>query len=180
MPRLTDSQRHEVRRMLAGGLPRREIARRMGCSPSTIVRLHRRYVQTGSLNDRPRPGRQRVTSDRQGRYTRVSHLRDRFQTARTTIGINGRQNSVSTVGQRLRNAGLKACRPFRGNILTQHRRQNRLTWTRRHRHWLMRLWRRILFTHESRFHLRYRDGRIRVWRRRGERYIDSCVRECDR
>ncbi|XP_069139212.1 uncharacterized protein [Argopecten irradians] len=160
MPRLTDTQRHEVRGtctcMLAGGLPRREIARRMGCSPSTIVRLHQRYVQTGSLNDRPRPGRQRVTSDRQERYIRVTHLRDRFQTAsqraRKSIGINGRRISISTVRRRLRSgAGWKACRPFRGNMLTQRRRQNRLTWTRRLRRWLMRQWRRVLFTDESRF-----------------------------
>ncbi|XP_069109899.1 uncharacterized protein [Argopecten irradians] len=136
--------------MLTGGLPRRDIARRMECSPSTIVRLHQRYVQTGSLNDRPRPGRQRVTLDRQDRYIRVTHIHDRFQTAsqtaRTTIGINGRRISVSTVRRRLRSVGLKACRPFRGNMLTQRRRQNHMTLTRRHRRWLMRQWRRVLFT----------------------------------
>ncbi|XP_069106979.1 uncharacterized protein [Argopecten irradians] len=85
MPRLTDNQRHEVMGMLAGGLSQREIARRMGCSPSTIVRLHQRYVQTGSLNERPRPGRQRVTSDRQDHYIRVTHLRYCFQTAPKTV-----------------------------------------------------------------------------------------------
>ena len=32
-----------------------------------------------------------------------------------------------------------------------------------------------MFSDESRFCLRFIDGRVRVWRRRGERFADSCV-----
>lgn len=38
----------------------------------------------------------------------------------------------------------------------------------------------ILFTDESRFCLDFHDGRRRVWRARGERFADPCVREHDR
>ena len=38
----------------------------------------------------------------------------------------------------------------------------------------------MLFTDESRFSLQFNDGRIRVWRRRGERFADATVREHDR
>ncbi len=38
----------------------------------------------------------------------------------------------------------------------------------------------MLFTDESRFCLRRADGRERVYRRRGERYADACVRQVDR
>jgi hypothetical protein len=34
-----------------------------------------------------------------------------------------------------------------------------------------------LFTDESRFGLDHNDGRVRVWRRPGERYIDSTLQE---
>ena len=34
----------------------------------------------------------------------------------------------------------------------------------------------MLFTDETRFCLDHHDGRVRVWRRRGERFADSCVR----
>ena len=46
--------------------------------------------------------------------------------------------------------------------------------------WRAPEWRRILFSDESHFCLSHGDGRIRVWRRRGERFADACVAEVDR
>jgi hypothetical protein len=46
-----------------------------------------------------------------------------------------------------------------------------------HRDWTPEQWSNVLFTDESRFCLDHNDGRIRVWRRPGERYIDSTVQE---
>ncbi|GFX23219.1 transposable element Tcb1 transposase [Trichonephila clavipes] len=36
-------------------------------------------------------------------------------------------------------------------------------------------WNEVAFTDESRICLQYHDGRIRVWRHRGERTLNSCV-----
>ncbi|GFT43269.1 uncharacterized protein TNCV_2521151 [Trichonephila clavipes] len=36
-------------------------------------------------------------------------------------------------------------------------------------------WNEVVFTDESRFFLQHHDGRIRVWRHRGERMLHSCV-----
>ena len=44
----------------------------------------------------------------------------------------------------------------------------------------MSQWRRVLFTDESRFTFYRADGRRRVYRRRGECFIDACVVERDR
>ena len=41
-------------------------------------------------------------------------------------------------------------------------------------------WQHILFSDESRFLLRFSDGRYRVYCRRGERFTDQCVYESDR
>ena len=38
----------------------------------------------------------------------------------------------------------------------------------------------VMFTDESRFCIDMNDARAKVWRRRGERYADCCVRECSR
>jgi hypothetical protein len=49
-----------------------------------------RFRQTGRTNDRPRNGRPRVTSQRQERYLRLIHLRNRItaeDTARRTPGL---------------------------------------------------------------------------------------------
>lgn len=64
MPRLSRDQRNVAIGMLAGGVATRRVAQQMGCSHSTIVRLHQRHQMTGSVGDRPRPGRERVTSRR--------------------------------------------------------------------------------------------------------------------
>ena len=41
-------------------------------------------------------------------------------------------------------------------------------------------WRRVMFSDESRFLLFRSDRRRRVYRRPGERFVDSCVIERDR
>ena len=64
--------------MLDGGMSCRQVARHFGCSPSTITRLLQRHRETGSVNDRPRSGSERVTTPDQDRYIVLQHLRDRF------------------------------------------------------------------------------------------------------
>ncbi|GFV74107.1 transposable element Tcb1 transposase [Trichonephila clavipes] len=39
-------------------------------------------------------------------------------------------------------------------------------------------WNEVVFTDESRICLPHQDGRIRVWRHRGERMLNSCVMHC--
>ena len=41
------------------------------------------------------------------------------------------------------------------------------------------MWNTVLFSDESRFSLQRGDGRVRVYRRRNERYADCCVLERD-
>jgi len=52
---------------------------------STIIRLHRRYTETGYVDDRPRPGQPRVTTIRQDRAIRLSHLRNLFLNATVSL-----------------------------------------------------------------------------------------------
>ena len=49
-----------------------------------------------------------------------------------------------------------------------------------HFRWGRQQWDRVLFSNESRFNLSHHDGRIRVFRRRGERFADNCLIENDR
>ena len=60
MGRLNDAQHNQAIGMITGGMYR-EVARHMNCSNQTISRLVKRHTVTGSVGDRPRPGRQRVT-----------------------------------------------------------------------------------------------------------------------
>ncbi|KFM71700.1 hypothetical protein X975_10599, partial [Stegodyphus mimosarum] len=77
--------------------------------------------------------------------------------------------SARTIRRRLQQSDLTARRPLLRLPLTQnHRRYDeRRMWTAE--------WNEIAFTDESRFCLQHHDGRIRVWRHRGEIMLNSCV-----
>ncbi|MBJ3756070.1 transposase [Salmonella enterica subsp. enterica serovar Derby] len=61
--------------------------------------------------------------------------------------------------------------------LTLHHWQMQLQWCVERRTWTTE-WHDIIFSDESRFCLQHQDGRIRVWRHRGERLYDTCIRHC--
>nr|KAG5693248.1 hypothetical protein BaRGS_000830 [Batillaria attramentaria] len=73
--------------------------------------------------------------------------------------------------------GLRNCRPARGPVLTVRHRQARLQWAQGHLNWNNVRWQNVLFSDECRFCIDHADGRVRVWRRRGDRYADKCVVE---
>ena len=84
MPRLSRDERMRAVGMVQAGLSYSEVARQMACSQPTIRNLAERHNTTGSVNDRQRPGRERVTTPDQDRYIRLQHLRDRFRPASRT------------------------------------------------------------------------------------------------
>ncbi|KFM57949.1 Transposable element Tcb1 transposase, partial [Stegodyphus mimosarum] len=82
--------------------------------------------------------------------------------------------SARTIRRRLQQSGLFARRPLLRLPLTQNHRRLRHQWCDERRMWTA-AWNEIIFTDESRFCLQHHDGRIRVWRYRGERMLNSCV-----
>ena len=179
MPRLNEAQRNQAVDMIRAGVSQNEVNRRFGVHRNTISALWRRYQQSGNTRDRRRSGRPRVTSLRQDTYIRVTHLRNRLQTAALTArSIPGLRNiSPRTVRNRLRERNIRPRRPAIRPVLQRRHRVARLAWCRAHLRFTRRDWARILFSDESRFHLDSSDGRSRVYRRVGERYQDNCVVE---
>ncbi|GFW45345.1 transposable element Tc1 transposase [Trichonephila clavipes] len=82
--------------------------------------------------------------------------------------------SARTIRRRLQQIGLSARRPLLGLPLTQSHRRLRRQWCDERRMWVTE-WNKGVFTDESRICLQHHDGRIRVWRHRGERMLNSCV-----
>ena len=101
-------------------------------------------------------------------------------TASVTPGTHNPRMTAQTVRNRLAENNLRARSPYVGTVLTDCHRRDRLQWADRHINWTRQDWRTILFSDESRFALSNSDGRIRVYRRRNERYADCCVLQRDR
>ena len=186
MVRLTEVQRGQAIALLMKGQRQQQVARHFGVHVSTTERLVRRLRETGRVADRPRSGRPRVTSQRQDSAIRLAHLRNRHltatETAVNTVGSHNRRIHPKTVRDRLREFGLRARCPNIGLPLNRARRARHMAWVTAQapRRFPMRQWRRAFFTDESRSTLFRADGRRRLYRRRGERFVDACVFDRDR
>ncbi|GFV40241.1 transposable element Tcb1 transposase [Trichonephila clavipes] len=82
--------------------------------------------------------------------------------------------SAHTIRRRLQQSGLSVRHLLLGLPLTLNHRRLHRQWCDERR---MRVaeWNEVVFTDESHICLLHHDGRIRVWRHRGERMLNSCV-----
>ncbi|GFW15035.1 transposable element Tcb1 transposase [Trichonephila clavipes] len=103
---------------------------------------------------------------------------DRSVTSRTVaqhiVSVTHHSVSARTIRRRLKQSGLSARCPFLGLPLTQNHRRLHHQWCDEKRMWVAE-WNEVVFTDESRICLQHHDGRIRVWRHREERMLNSCV-----
>ena len=84
MPRLTSKQRSDAIGMLRANVTVLQVANHINVSRICIWKLKTRFQTTGTVKDRPRSGRPRVTTVREDRHIRTTHLRDRFKSATET------------------------------------------------------------------------------------------------
>lgn len=184
MPRLSHADRNRAIGLLEAGQSCRMVARRLNVHHSTILRLKQRQEETGQVADRPRPCQPRITTARQDRLMRLTHLRNKFQpatqTARTVIGQHGRPVCGRTVRNRLRAEGLRPYCPYTGSVLKARHRRERVQWARAHRRWILRQWSSVLFSDEKQCQCFRADGRTRVYRQRNQRFAEACIQEIDR
>ena len=137
--------------MILAGKRLEDIARRFNVHRNTISRLKSKFAMTGSTDTLAGHGCPRITTRPQDIFILTRHLRNRFLSAESTArNIPGlRRISDRTVRNRLKEHGLKPCRPAVRPVLKVNHKRNRLTWARQRQHW-NREWNRIMFTDASR------------------------------
>ncbi|GFV13131.1 transposable element Tcb1 transposase [Trichonephila clavipes] len=97
-----------------------------------------------------------------------------FREIGSRVGHKPNNLSARTIRHRLQQSGMSARRPLLGLPLTQNHRRFRRQWCDERRMWVAE-WNEVVFTDESRICLQHHDGRIRTWRHRRERMLNSCV-----
>ena len=180
--RLSDEDRARAIGTLEAGINPQDVADQFNVHRTTIVRLRQRYQETGTVSDRPKPGRPRATTRGEDRYIRVTVARRRFvdgpsleRMVRHLRGPGARPLSIQTIRNRVRESGFNSRVPAKKTRLSPRHIAARLRFCRDHVRWNRQQWSRVLFSDESRFCLRTVDGRIRVWRRRGERHLEPNI-----
>ena len=177
--RLEPVQLQQLVRWRQQDLSQEEVARRLNVSQSVISRAWNRYLETGSAAYTHGGGRQRATTNAQDRFIALTARRNRTFTASRINSMfrqaTGRVISSQTIRRRLHASNLRARRRATHPRLTAEQRACRYRWAREHSLWNFQNWRHCLFTDESRFRLYTSDGRILVWRERGQRYSESVM-----
>ncbi|GFV62251.1 transposable element Tcb1 transposase [Trichonephila clavipes] len=160
------------------GLSFREIGSRVGRNQTTVMRICDRWMQEGTTDQRGRLHPPLCTTSREDRQIVCMAVTDRSVISRTIAqhieSVTHHSVSARTLQRRLQHSGLSASRPMLGLPLTQNHRRLHHQWCDERRMWMAE-WNEVVFTDESRISLQHHDGRIRVWRHRGERMLNSCV-----
>ena len=134
-----------------------------GVSHTTVLRLCRRFNETGGLSDHAKSGRPRTLSARQERQISRSIRFGQISTAVDAFNQidseNGAIFSVQTVRRALKNQGLYSYVKKRKPLLTKIHRKRRYAFAQKHQNWTMDDWRRVLWTDESKFNLFGSDGK---------------------
>ncbi|GFS97757.1 transposable element Tcb1 transposase [Trichonephila clavipes] len=126
-------------------------------------------IQEGTTDRRGRSSPPQCTTSCEDRQIVRVAVTDRSVTSRTVTqhieSVTHHLVYVRTIRRRLQQSGLP---------LTQNLRRLRRQWCDERRMWATE-WNEVVFTDESRLCLQHHDSRIRVWRHRGERMLNSCV-----
>lgn len=162
----------------------RWISKKLKVGRATVSRVLQRFSAGESLDRHQGSGRPRITTPTTDRLIIREVNRDPFATTteiRETLAtiIGGEEGSptlsYTSIRRRIRQSGeigsyWAAKKPF----ITEENKKKRVEWGLAHRHKTKEEWRKVLWTDESPYVLRYARKK-RVWRRMGERFKEGCT-----
>ncbi|GFV15444.1 transposable element Tc3 transposase [Trichonephila clavipes] len=160
------------------GLAFRKIVSGVGRNQTTVMRICDRWMQEGTTDRRGRSHPLQCTTSREDRQIVHMAVTDCSVTSRTIAqhseSVTHHSVSARAIRHRLQQSGLSARRPLLGLPLMQNQRRLRRQWCYERTMWVAE-WNEVVFTDESRICQQQHNGRIRAWRHRGERMLNSCV-----
>lgn len=174
---LTPVERVKITTLHEAGHSIHAISRTTGRNRDTVRRCIHAWLEEGILSRKSGTGGKVKTSPQTDRLILRAVKRDPFVNAEDillkhpNIGICSK-----TIQRRLHALGgygsyWASAKPF----LTQKNVKARLEWAREHINWTPDMWKRVLFSDESPFTLRF-NRKLRVWRQPNERYLPKHIR----
>ncbi|KAF6201614.1 hypothetical protein GE061_004006 [Apolygus lucorum] len=156
----------------------REIAEALGVSKTCVEHSVNAFKETGTISEKPRSGRPRKTTERDDRavvnLSKINRRASLPEIASEMEGFHGVSVSVSTVSRRLREVGMESRVALQKPLLNVGHRAKRRNFAREKRDWNIDMWRKVIFSDESRFEL-FPRRKIRVRRTKTEKFLPSCL-----
>ena len=144
-----------------------KISRTLKVSSSAVTKTIKRYVETGSHEDRHNKGRPRVTSPAEDKFIRVTSLRNYSPNkwlSKRHVNISCSEETES---------GLHGLIAAKKALLKDTNKKKRLAWTKKHEQWTLDWWKTVLWSDESKFEIFGSSRYVFVRRRVGEQMISS-------
>ena len=174
---LTTIEKTIIQNLVAKRWKTADIARSIDRSEKAVRFFRKTLEGQIDANSRENCGRKKKLSDRDIRRIIVFVKKDRFVTAsQVQAELMLHHISTKTIKRYIRKDGrFESYWAARKPLITKTNRQKRLIWASEHLHWTPAQWRRVMWTDESPYVLRY-DGKVRVWRMHNERYETRCTK----
>lgn len=177
---LSLDKKNAVVDMAKGGSSSYEIASILGVTSRTVRRVVARHQASGSVENKPRPGRPRKSDERYDRRLIILSKANRFKTARKLNNEMARKTDVRlsdrSVRRRLQKHGLIGCIAKKKPFISEKNRKARLRFARAHKDWTVERWSKVLWSDESKFNMKASDGARYVRRMEGESLSTRCTR----
>lgn len=163
-----------------------KIAGLCGVSRSAVATTVKNWQETGSVSDRPRPGRPRITSDREDRQlVQLARTNPEWSVRKLTaewsaMTLNSPSTPLaqkSTVSRRLLEIGLESHPKTDKQLLSENHKRLRYEWCFEKKNWSFDKWATVIFSDESNFQLINRKNTPLVRRFKDEKYEPRFIQQ---
>lgn len=161
--------------MLECGRSQSQVARILNVSRRSVRRWYIEFRNSQNVSRGKSTGPHFKTTPRSNRRLLRLANTNRFATTPMLQQMWGVNVSRWTISRILRRSGFRKYRTPIKPFLSPQNKICRYRWAQNHVFWQQERFQRVVWSDESRFRLFVNDGRIRVWRQRGERYRQDLI-----
>jgi transposase len=165
---LTEFEKGMIVAFREAGWTNTKISQRINRLPTTISGFYCEFKKTGRIERKPGSGRKRKTTERKDTDILIAAKRQRKITAPEIKIQLELPISERTIRNRLNENGFYSYFTVKKPFISEKNRKARLKFARDHKDKPVEFWRKVLWSDESPFVLRF-QGKERVWRLANER-----------
>ena len=171
---LTDFEKGKIVAYYECGKTKIWIANAINKSEKSVRNFLQKFSQSGNYKQKSGSGRKRKTTTTTDHHIAISAKKQRTITAKEIKNQLNLDVSDQTIRNRLHELGYKSHLQTKKPFISCRNQRKRYNWAVEHLQWTVDQWKRVLFSDESPYVLRF-NRRVRVWRLVNEKYQKECM-----